>query len=133
VKNSESTGRKTILVVDDEDYLRDFLDKLLQYEGYNVILAKNGKEAVEIYKANPDSIDLILMDVTMPLQDGISAHKELTVFDLGVKILLMSGYAQHSLEGLEHLHFIRKPMFPESLFSAIKQIFDNPETAPAFL
>ena len=111
--------KKTILVVDDEDSLAIFLEKLLKSEGYNVFTASNGKEAVEIYKTNKENIDLVLMDVTMPIMTGLEAHREITQFDPCAPILLMSAYSQDAFEGLTHPHFIQKPMRPTELFESI--------------
>lgn len=117
--NSIDTELKNILLVDDEDSLVTFLKKLLEREGYNVVTAGNGKQAVDVYKAYMNCIDLVLMDISMPVMDGIEAHRSLTRFDPNLSILLMSGYAQESLTGIENIHFIRKPIHPVELFKSI--------------
>ncbi len=127
MKNMLSTDNaKTILLVDDEESIMFFLQKLLIREGYNIIKASNGKEAIEIYKLNPDKIDLILMDITMPVMSGIDAYKELTKHNQDVTILLMSAYSQESFEEMENINFIRKPIFPNVLFSKIFELLNNP-------
>lgn len=112
---------KTILLVDDEEGIRFFLEKLLISEGYTIINASNGKKAVEIYKEENTSIDLILMDVNMPVMNGLEAHNELIRFDPGVVIMFMSAYEQEWVNDVENIHFIRKPMNPTELFNKIDE------------
>ena len=125
VPSSQAAGTRTILIVDDEEQLAGFLGKLLKHQGYNVFYADNGKKAVDIYKENQKNIDLILMDIAMPIMNGIEAHKALTQLNSKALILLMSGYSQESFTGLEHAHFIRKPMHPTELFKSINDIFES--------
>ena len=116
---------KTILLVDDEESIMFFLQKLLIREGYNIIKANNGKEAVEIYKSNPDNIDLILMDITMPIMSGIEACKELSTHDPDVTILMMSAYSKESFEEMDNINFIRKPIYPADLIEKIGKLLEN--------
>lgn len=129
MKSSVTTDSKTILLVDDADCMIAYLKKLLTREGYNVITAINGKQAVDIYKTYPERIDLILMDIIMPVMSGLEAQKELTQYDPNVPILLMSAHPQYSIEGLNHPYFIVKPMRPEELFNSIHAILKNYESS----
>ena len=122
MKTLSGTDKKTILLVDDEDYLALFLKKLLSSEGYNVVTACDGQEAVNIYKADSNSIDLVLMDITMPIKTGIEAHEEMIQHNRCAPILLMSAYSKESFDGLTHPHFIRKPMQPTELFLYIEEV-----------
>ncbi|OGU15621.1 MAG: hypothetical protein A2076_13005 [Geobacteraceae bacterium GWC2_53_11] len=121
MKPLRDTNPKTILLVDDEEGIRFFLEKLLISEGYTIINACNGKKAVEIYKEESTSIDLILMDLNMPVMDGIEAHNELTQFDPEVVIMFMSAYEQEWVNEVQNIHFIRKPMNPAELFNKIDE------------
>jgi CheY-like chemotaxis protein len=126
MENSLPTDKaKTILLVDDEESIMFFLQKLLVREGYNIIKAGNGKEAIEIYKSNPDNIDLILMDITMPVMSGIDAYKELYTHDPDIKILLMSAYSKESFENMEKINFIRKPIYPIDLMEKIRNLLES--------
>ena len=122
MKTSTTTGKKTILLVDDEECMRNLLSKLLMMDNYDVILAENGKQALDLYKANPDLIDMVCMDIKMPIMDGIEAHRELRKFDPDVLILLMSGFSQEALDDTMSSHFIRKPMLPSELYHEIKRV-----------
>lgn len=130
MNSSTAQETRTILIVDDEEYLGYFLEKLLVFEGYNVIYASNGKKAMELYKNNKHAINLILMDITMPIRNDLEAHGILTHYGQNVSVLCMSTYPQESLSGIEYLHFIRKPMHPRDLLRSIKEIFDSSLPAP---
>ena len=85
-------GNETILIVDDHETIWDFLIDALQELGYSVLLAENGLDAVEIYQANPDQIDLVLLDMIMPKSGGHQTFMRLKAIDPGVKVLLSSGF-----------------------------------------
>ena len=68
--NNLPGGSETILIVDDQEAIWDFLIEALQELGYNVVLAENGLDAIEIYASNPDMIDLVLLDMIMPKAGG---------------------------------------------------------------
>ena len=70
-------NNETILVVDDDDAIWDFVIEALQNLGYSIILANNGEEAVEIYKNNPGQIDLVFLDMIMPKLGGHSTFYQL--------------------------------------------------------
>jgi DNA-binding NtrC family response regulator len=89
-------GSETILIVDDQETIWDFLIEALQRLGYSVLLAENGIDAVEIYKNNPKQIDLILLDMIMPKQGGHSTFFQLKAIDPDVKVILSSGYVSPS-------------------------------------
>jgi len=118
---------KTILLVDDEDMIWDVISAMLQDLGYRVILAENGREAVEIYQNNPGEIDLVLLDMIMPMMSGTEAFFLLKKMDAGVTVLLSSGYVSED-EVQEVLHagaagFLRKPYHMADLARKIKEIF----------
>ncbi len=81
---------KTILVIDDEDQVRNMLKKLLETAGYAVLDAANGKIGLELYR-NHDSIDLVITDIIMPEKEGIETIRELKTDYPDVKIMAMSG------------------------------------------
>jgi len=117
---------KTILLVDDEDMIWDVISAMLQELGYQVLLAENGQEAVEIYRRNPGQIDLILLDMIMPTMSGAEAFFLLKTIDSEVKVLLSSGYVSED-EIQEVLNagavgFLRKPYRMADLARKIKSI-----------
>ncbi len=112
-----------VLVVDDAAFVRAKQTKLLAEHGYVVEEAANGAEAVEKYKtAEPD---LVLMDVTMPLMDGITALKQIRQADASAKVIMCTALGQQAMV-LEAIRagakdFIVKPFQPEKLLSAVKR------------
>ena len=89
-------GSETILVVDDQETVWDFLIEALQNLGYSVILAENGLDAVEICRENPGQIDLVILDMIMPKQGGHSTFYQIRELDPRIKVLLSSGYVAPS-------------------------------------
>jgi CheY-like chemotaxis protein len=85
-------GTETILIVDDQETIWDFLIEALQELGYSVLLAENGIDAVEIYRNNPEQIDLVLLDMVMPRQGGHQTFYKIKALDPKANILLSSGY-----------------------------------------
>jgi len=88
-------GDATILIVDDEKYVRNLSEEMLNALGYKILTAENGKEAVEIYRDKQDSIDMVLLDMIMPEQGGKETYFELKKIEPGVKVLLSSGFSMN--------------------------------------
>ena len=121
-------GTETILIVDDQETVWDFLIEALQKLGYSVLLAENGLDAVEIYENNPGQIDLVLLDMIMPKQGGHSTFHKLKELDPNVKVLLSSGFV--SLEEVDDLlkngaaGFLPKPHRLRDMATEIRRILD---------
>lgn len=88
-------GRGTILVVDDEEIIRVTASHLLKNLGYTVILAENGQEAVAIYEQQNREIDLILLDMVMPVMDGRETLHKLIAINPDAKVIISSGYTKN--------------------------------------
>jgi len=121
-------GTETILLVDDEDMIWDVIIDMLQELGYSVVLAENGRDAVEIYRANPGQIDLVLLDMVMPEVDGHQAFFMLQEIDPDVCVLLSSGYVSED-DAREVLDagaqgFLQKPYKMVDLARKMRQIFE---------
>ena len=122
-------GSETVLLVDDEDMIIDIGRDLLERLGYEVLTAKTGMEAVEIYKTNRKKIDIVILDMVMPKMGGGDTYEKLRDIDPGVKVLLSSGY---SIDGQASKilsrgcdGFIQKPFDIKSLSLEIRKILDN--------
>ncbi|HHY68881.1 MAG TPA: response regulator [Bacillota bacterium] len=112
-----------ILVVDDAMFMRNKTSKLLQENGYEVVEASNGEEAVARYmRENPD---LVLMDITMPVLDGIESLKQLRAYDPEAKVVMVTALGQKSmvLEAIKAgaRDFIVKPFQPDQLLEAVRK------------
>ncbi len=115
----------TILLVDDEKQVRRFMHTLLVSEGYNVIIAADGFEAVFKYSECFDNITLVLMDISMPRKDGVAAYHEIKDMNPNAIILLMSAYSESSIGHIPNLHFIKKPMVSAELLKKISELIES--------
>jgi CheY-like chemotaxis protein len=120
----------TILLVDDEEAFLEVGRELIEALGYNVMIAKNGKEAVEIFKKNKAAIGLVLLDIIMPIMDGSEAFDQLRKIDPEVKVLLASGYSKDGA-AKEILNrgcngFIQKPFKMRDLSEKLTEIIAPP-------
>jgi PAS domain S-box-containing protein len=122
-------GSETILLVDDEDLIRELGMEILNRSGYTVLTAANGKEALNLYRACADGIDLVILDLIMPEMGGKQCLAELLKFDPGAKVLLASGYpaAGPANEALEAAAkgFINKPFDAKELLQSIRRVLDR--------
>jgi two-component system chemotaxis response regulator CheY len=113
-----------ILIVDDAEFLRVRLNKMLDAEGHSVFQAENGLVAVEKYKElHPD---VVLMDVTMPEMDGLTALKTIVGFDSKAKVIMLTALGQESvvLEAVKSgaRDFIVKPFEHDRVMKAIGKL-----------
>jgi len=88
-------GSERVLLVDDEEYNRALGAEILGSIGYQVLLASNGAEALTIYTEHQDSIDIIVLDMNMPVMDGKDTFLKLKEMNPDVKIIISSGYGEH--------------------------------------
>ena len=121
--------RGTILLVDDEEVVRDVTLNMLKIMGLNVITAMDGKEAVEIYQKKQTDIDLIMLDMVMPSMGGSEAFDRLKKINPDIKVILLSGYSINS-EAAEILKrgcngFLQKPFTVKELSQKILDILDK--------
>jgi len=113
-----------VLIVDDAEFLRVRLTKMLDAEGYQVLQAENGVKAVAAYQeAHPD---VVLMDVTMPEMDGLTALKEIIRLDPKAKVVMLTALGQESvvLEAVKSgaKDFVVKPFEQERVMNAITKL-----------
>jgi len=112
-----------VLVVDDAVFVRTKNSKLLSENGYTVVEASNGIEAIEMYQR--ETPDAVLMDVTMPQMDGIEALRRIRQIDSSARVIMCTALGQQSmvLEALKSgaRDFIVKPYQPEKLLLALKK------------
>ena len=115
--------RGTLLLIDDEPEITETILQLLENSGIQIIIATNGRQALEILAERP--VDAILSDVRMPQMSGIEMLKEVRLAGLATPILLMSGYADHNmtLEALRAgvLDVIDKPFSRVQLLLAVRR------------
>jgi PAS domain S-box-containing protein len=125
-------GHEKVLLVDDEEMILDVGQKILMAMGYDVSLAKSGREAIDVYRNQNGRIDLILLDMVMPDMCGGETYDCLKQINPGVKVLLSSGYSIDG-EAAEILKrgcngFIQKPFNIEQLSQKIRDVLRDPPT-----
>jgi two-component system cell cycle sensor histidine kinase/response regulator CckA len=124
-------GHETILLVDDEAMIRTLGQNILQSYGYRVLVAEDGAKAVEIYRRDPQQIDLVLLDVTMPGLSGRDAYEQMMQFNPEVRVLFASGYSAEEIAQWPGDHvqgFVRKPYLPEELAQAVRARLEKPRS-----
>jgi PAS domain S-box-containing protein len=119
-------GTGTILLVDDEEVILEVGRDLLEAMGYRVFIAKDGKEAMDLYRKNQEEIDIVVLDMVMPTMGGGEAYDRIKEINPDVKVLLSSGYSIDS-EATEILQrgcdgFIQKPFNMNGLSETIMEI-----------
>ena len=128
-KDALRGGTETILLVDDEDMIWDVVIDTLMNLGYTVILAANGRDAVETYSSNPGGFDLVIMDMVMPEMNGREAFECLKRLDPNVKVLMSSGYLQdedaHYMMEAGAVGFLRKPYKLTDLAKMVRELLDR--------
>ena len=115
--------RIVILVVDDEITLRDLVHRLLNGQGYNVLAAADGTEALELSRTHSGKINLLLTDVEMPRLDGISLYRRIRA-ERGIKVLFMSGGISDSLELPTGSAFLPKPFLTSTLCTKVREVLE---------
>jgi len=122
-------GSETILVVEDDDSLRNFAQKALQRHGYRVLAAENGKDALSVSEEHEGSIELMITDVVMPKMSGKETAERLQPFHPQMKVIYMSGYTDNAI--VHHgvlapgLNFLEKPFTPDALALKVREVLDK--------
>lgn len=125
-----SQSPATVLVVEDEEMLRKVIRRVLEREGWQVLLADNGLNALEIYRTYEGQIDLVMTDTVMPSMDGPALIEELVRLNPGLPLIMMSGYLETNIElsslrpllESQQLRFISKPFHIEKLVQILRTI-----------
>lgn len=119
----------TILLVDDEDSVREVVASMLLCLGYEVVDTPDGRQAIEYYTEHGDDIDLVILDMTMPVMDGAACFRQLKTLDPAVKIVLATGHAMeedaHDLMKAGALRFVQKPFAVQQLSDALSAAFGS--------
>lgn len=122
-------GPETILLVDDEDAIRDVGERILSRFGYTVFTACNGMSALELYKNTPGDIDLVILDLMMPEMGGKRCLKEILALDRDARVIISSGYSESGTTE-EILNdgacgFIRKPYELKKILKIVREVLDT--------
>jgi PAS domain S-box-containing protein len=122
----------TILVVDDEEMVRSIAKAALQAQGWQVLEAADGQQAVEVFLHQRQIIDVIVLDLTMPVLSGHEVFRQMREIDPEIKVIFASGYAEEQLEESERqamAGFIKKPYRPQEVVQVVKAVLKRQTTA----
>lgn len=134
-KESKSTagvndkGIETIIVAEDDPWVRGFIAEVLKEHGYKTIEATDGEDAIRLCAEHKGKVDLVVIDVDMPLKDGIEVYKEIRKTYPDMKTLFTSGYSDDLIagRGIEggRYDFISKPLSLDSLLRKVREVIDR--------
>jgi CheY-like chemotaxis protein len=120
--DADPTGR-TVLLVDDEAMIRDLGRAVLERSGYRVITAVDGVDAVEVFGREHASVDLVILDVTMPRMSGRDAYRHLVEIEPAARVLFSTGYSSEDIAELNGaLGLLSKPYRPAELLAAVREV-----------
>jgi CheY-like chemotaxis protein len=123
-------GRETILLVEDEPDVRSITLRLLENQGYRVLSAQHGVEALALLDTHKEPIDLLITDVIMPYMNGAELAKKMQHGNRTLKVLYMSAYpdgvvfSKHNVN-VEDAFFIGKPFAVEAFIVKVRQVLDS--------
>lgn len=109
----------TALVVDDENGVRELLRSVLERAGFTVVVAEDGRKAVEVFHPIADTVSLALIDLTMPDLDGRQTLDAMRTIKPDLRAVLMSGYSPSDVKNAESYGFLQKPFTPYMVRKAV--------------
>jgi DNA-binding NtrC family response regulator len=121
-----SQGEGTVMVVEDEDLVREMTFNILTRSGYEVLCVADGEEAIELYRDKGNSIDLVILDMLMPRKDGLETFKELKHLNRHIRAVISTGYLPNHISsefvkgGV--MGFIQKPYTAAELSKLVRRI-----------
>jgi len=123
-------GTETILLAEDDPLVRELVARLLREQGYEVLLAADGEEAIEVFRANSARVRLVLTDIVMPRKTGMEVYRAVASFQQSTKVVFTSGYAAGVLEQLPaDAHVLQKPLRPTTLLQTVRRLLDRRRAA----
>jgi CheY-like chemotaxis protein len=124
--SATKTIQGTVLVVDDEPDVRNVARRILEKNGYEVMVAEDGSHAIAAFNANFGRIDAVLLDLTMPVMTGDQVLEQMRAVDPDVTVILTSGYEEDAvfqrLRGQEPAGFLRKPYRVSDLAAKVREV-----------
>jgi two-component system cell cycle sensor histidine kinase/response regulator CckA len=122
-------GTETLLLVEDESAVLSSVRRLLEWHGYTVLEARNGAEALKVYEAHEENIDLVLTDVVMPEMGGHELVELLRARRPDLRVLFMSGYAERAFTSIGSIPagtgYLEKPFTVETLMRRLREVLDS--------
>ena len=119
-------GTGTVLVIDDEEIVRRTAQATLEHFGYEVVVAEDGRQGLDAFRRLADRVDVVLLDMTMPVMSGEETFRELRIIRPDIKVILSSGY--NEVEAIRHFTgkglagFVQKPYTSARLAEALRSV-----------
>jgi signal transduction histidine kinase/CheY-like chemotaxis protein len=126
-QDARDQAMRTVLLAEDEPDVRAVTTRILKREGYAVLLAEDGVDALAVAKAYDGHIELLVTDVVMPRMGGVKLAEELRAARPGTRVLFVTGYEREESvpEGTRGMGLLRKPFTPNELRDAITKVLDS--------
>jgi two-component system cell cycle sensor histidine kinase/response regulator CckA len=122
-------GVETVLLAEDDEYVRKSDKEILENFGYSVIEAADGEEAIEKFTRRGNQIDMLLLDVIMPKKNGKEVYDAIKNIRPDIKVVFMSGYTADVITRKkmldENMHFVEKPVSPKVLLTKMREVFNK--------
>ncbi len=129
VEDEEWRGSGKVLLAEDEEIVSALTQRMLEHLGFEVIVARDGKEAVDLFMANKDKLKFVMVDLTMPHKNGMEVCKEIRAVSASLPLILTSGYPEEEcseqMKLLKVSGYLQKPFRYESLKSLVKKILSG--------
>ncbi len=116
-------------MIDDEKSVRAVAARILEFFGFSVLLANDGQQGVDTFRANEDAISAVILDMTMPCLNGVETFREIRRIRSDARVLLISGYNEQ--DAIDHFSetglagFLQKPFTPTELRDKLRVILGN--------
>lgn len=124
-------AQDTILVVEDEAFVREAACDILENEGYRVLRARNATDAQVAFRQQKGGVQLLLSDVVLPGQNGPALAKDLRIAHPQLKAIFISGYPMNTVTryglAVDQLAYLQKPFSAESLLEKVRQVLEAAE------
>jgi len=122
-------GIETVLVVDDEQLVRELARDILKRYGYTVLMASGGEEAVELYRQHSGTVALVVLDILMPDIDGVETFHRIREIDPSARVIISSGYDEaHAADKLMQegaAAFVQKPYRIADLLKVVREAIEK--------
>ncbi len=124
-----SNVSETILVAEDEEIVNYFLQRSLEKEGYRVLIALNGEEALQRFRENMEAVSLVITDVVMPIKSGIEVYNEISAMKPETRFLFISGFTSDLMMGKaesdKKMGYITKPFEKQVVIRKVREMLDG--------
>ena len=122
-------GTETVLLAEDEELVRKLIRLVLEGAGYRVIEAKDGEEAIVLFRENREAVKLVITDVIMPRRNGKEVYDAVRSLQPEVKALFMSGYTADIIQNRgiieQGMNYLAKPILPDTLLRKVRSVLDG--------